>query len=171
MSLRQGETNSIQSVTKIVITNPALGWSPVATANGMRINMMNRRNHIEQDIQLEAAAARHIVLIAMAYCEAQTATSGEESPIVHDRQWQACCGVAARFLSDPEAMTPQLFHREWRLSQMRHSHPQFWPAAASRTWDELDPMDQYVERAGLAAMRQALDETRRSSRGRTAALQ
>ncbi len=60
---------------------------------------------------------------------------------------------------------------ELRLSQMRHSHPQFWPAAASRTWDELDPMDQYVERAGLAAMRQALNETRRPASGNTAALQ
>jgi hypothetical protein len=153
-----------------VITNPSLGWSPVAIANGMRINMMNRRIHMMHEIQLETAAARQIVLIAMAYCEAQTATSGEESPMVLDRQWQACCGVAARFLSDPEAMTPQLCHHEWRLSQMRHSHPPFWPAAASRTWDELDPMDQYVERAGLAAMRQALNETRRPASGNTAAL-
>ncbi|MEP1352605.1 MAG: hypothetical protein ABJX32_18940 [Tateyamaria sp.] len=54
---------------------------------------------------------------------------------------------------------------------MRHGHPQFWPAAASRTWDELDPMDQYVERAGLAAMRQALNETRRPASGNAAALQ
>lgn len=108
----------------------------------------------------EARAAQTIVCIALAYCDAQNATSGVENPPVSDRQWQACCGVASRFLADPNTMTPELCHHEWRLVQMRASHPEFWPPAARVGWDQLDTMKQYVERAGLAAMRQELARIR-----------
>ncbi len=108
----------------------------------------------------EARAAKTIVRVADAYAGAQDALSGDPNLVISDRQWQACCGVASRFLADPEAMTPALCHHEWRLVQMRSSHPKHWPPAASRDWDELDPMDQYVERAGLAAMRQELERIR-----------
>ena len=104
----------------------------------------------------EIAAANLITRIAQAYCDAQSALSGETNPPIYDRQWQACCTVAGRFLADPGAITPQLCHHEWRLSQMNASHPQYWPSAARLDWDDLSPTDQYLERAGLAAMRQAL---------------
>ena len=113
------------------------------------------------DTDHEALAASIIVRVALAYCNAQTATLGLEDAPVPDRQWQACCAVAARSIPDPQAMTPELCHHEWRLNQMRSSHPGYWPPAASRNWDDLSPMDQYVERSGLAAMRAELLEIER----------
>jgi hypothetical protein len=109
----------------------------------------------------EIVVASRIIRIALAYCNAQTAISGLENAPVPDRQWQACCAVAARFIADPRGMTAELCHHEWRLSQMRSSHPSYWPTAASRRWDDLLPLDQYVERAGLAAMRAELGEMER----------
>ncbi len=106
----------------------------------------------------ETRAANQIVRIARAYCDAQNVLTGSENPQTCDRQWQACCGVAARFLANPVAMTPELCHHEWRLSQMRYSHPDYWPWSAKLNWSELAPTDQYLERAGLAAMRQELHE-------------
>ncbi len=121
----------------------------------MRINTLMKGSPVNYEINQEAQAAAMIVRIALAYCNSQDALSGQEQPAVYDRQWQACCAVASRFLADPEAMTPQLCHHEWRLSQMRSSHPRYWPTAARTGWDDLSPMDQYAERAGLAAMREA----------------
>lgn len=112
-------------------------------------------------IYQETIEAAKIVRIALAYCSAQDSLSGQDQPAVYDRQWQACCGVAARFLHDPKAMTAELCHHEWRLSQMRSSHPQYWPAAASVDWDQLDGTNRYAEYAGLAAMRQELLEIER----------
>ncbi len=112
------------------------------------------------EIDQETQAAQTIVRIALAYCDAQDALTGQVQPEVYDRQWQACCGVAARFLADSEAMTPQLCHHEWRLSQMRSSHPRYWPSAAGVDWANLDGINQYAEIAGLAAMRQALQDIR-----------
>ena len=113
------------------------------------------------EVHHEIVAAFRIIRIALAYCNAQTATSGLENAPVPERQWHACCAVAARFITDPQTMRPELCHHEWRLSQMRSSHPAYWPSAASRHWDDLAPMDQYVERAGLAAMRAELREIER----------
>ena len=53
-------------------------------------------------------------------------------------------------------MTAELCHHEWRLSQMRSSHPAYWPAAVLTDWSDLPAMDRYVESAGLAAMRSEL---------------
>ena len=108
------------------------------------------------DMTAEMDAANRIVRIALAYCDAQSVTSGIEQPAAHDRQWQACCGVAARFLSDPKAMTPALCHHEWRLSQMRHSHPAYWPPAVSTNWEDLPGTDRMIEGMGLRAMRDEL---------------
>ena len=108
------------------------------------------------NITTEMDAANRIVRIALAYCDAQCITSGIEQHVAHDRQWQACCGVASRFLADPAAMTPALCHHEWRLSQMRHSHPTFWPPAVATDWEDLSPTDRMLEAMGLRAMREEL---------------
>jgi hypothetical protein len=110
------------------------------------------------DTDTEIKTANNIVRIAMAYCEAQNSVTGMEAPPVPDRQWQACCGVASRFLADPSAMTPQICHHAWRLSQMRHSHPACWPPAVATEWEHLSPTDRMLEGMGLRAMR---DELRR----------
>ena len=46
-------------------------------------------------------------------------------------------------------MTPALCHHEWRLSQMRHSHPTFWPPAVATDWEDLRPTDRMLEAMGL----------------------
>ncbi len=106
--------------------------------------------------QSEINAANRIVRVALAYCNAQYTLSGIEHPVAPERQWQACCTVASRFLADPAAMTPQLCHQEWRLSQMRHSHPAYWPSAAATEWEQLSPTDRMLENMGLRAMRDEL---------------
>jgi len=108
------------------------------------------------EVLLESEAAFRIVRIAKAYCDAQGAPTGLENPPVSDRQWQASCAVAVRFLADPKSMTAELCHHEWRLSQMRSSHPAYWPAAVLTDWSDLPAMDRYVESAGVAAMRSEL---------------
>ncbi len=115
-----------------------------------------------EKIILESEAAFRIVRFAKAYCDAQGAPSGSENPPVSDRQWQASCAVALRFLADPQSMTAELCHHEWRLSQIHYSHPAYWPAAALPDWDDLPAMDQYWESAGLAAMRNELVEIKSS---------
>ena len=54
------------------------------------------------EVLLESEAAFRIVRIAKAYCDAQGAPTGLENPPVSDRQWQASCAVAVRFLADPQ---------------------------------------------------------------------
>ena len=108
------------------------------------------------NITTEMDAANRIIRIALAYCETQDILSGQIERPVHDRQWQACIGVATRFLTDPAAMTPALCHHEWRLSQMRHSHPTFWPPAVATDWEDLSPTDRMLESMGLRAMREEL---------------
>ncbi len=110
------------------------------------------------EVLVESKAAFRIVRIAKAYCDAQGAPTGLENPWVPDRQWQASCAVAVRFLADTKSMTAELCHYEWRLSQMRSSYPAYWPAAVLSDWSDLPAMDRYVESAGLAAMRSELAE-------------
>ncbi len=107
-------------------------------------------------IQTETTTAWRTTRVAEAYARAQCVLSGQTHPYVHDRQWQACWAVAERFLSEPGTMTLQLCHHVWRMAQMQHSHPDHWPEAAIYDWHDLDPTNQYCERAGLAAMREAL---------------
>lgn len=106
--------------------------------------------------QSEINAANRIVRIALAYSDAQGVTSGHESPAASGRQWQACCGVAARFLADPAAMTPALCHHEWRLNQMQSSHPAFWLPAVSASWEDLPATGRMTTGMGLRAMRDEL---------------
>jgi len=108
------------------------------------------------ELKQEVDAAGRIVRVAQAYADAQHVLDGYKNPSVSDRQWQACCLVASRFLADPDAMTPQQCHHEWRLSQMRSSHPAFWPTAVATEWGDLSVTDRMLESIGLRAMRDEL---------------